>query len=55
MSEVIRQIPPVGFDYVFVAPRLEDEAKNWLKDEKDAIIKPKDQEESDETDETDAT
>ena len=47
VSEVLDQIPPVGFDYVFVAPDLRDKAGAWLKENRTKIIKPLEKEISD--------
>jgi hypothetical protein len=45
VSEVLKYVPVAAFDYVFVAPNLEDEAKKWLEDRREEIIRPTKEEE----------
>ena len=40
MSEVLRQVPLVAVEYVFIAPEQREKAMTWLKAEHDRIIKP---------------
>ena len=46
VSEVLNDVPVAAFDYVFVAPNLQDEAKKWLQDSREEIIKPVKEEDS---------
>ncbi|MEW6249087.1 MAG: HD domain-containing protein [Planctomycetota bacterium] len=46
VSEVLNKVPVAAFDYVFIAPGLEDEAKGWLKENREKIIQPAREEES---------
>jgi len=46
VSEVLIDVPVAAFDYVFIAPSLEDEAKKWLGDNREKIIQPAKEEES---------
>jgi HD superfamily phosphohydrolase len=46
ISKVVEQLPPVAFDYVFVAPEIRDKAREWLAKHKDDILQemPKEEE-----------
>lgn len=46
VSQVLNDVPVAAFDYVFIAPDLEDEAKEWLYDNREKIIQPAEEEES---------
>jgi HD superfamily phosphohydrolase len=37
-SDVLRQLPVVSLDYVFIAPHLRAEAETWLREQRAAII-----------------
>ncbi len=39
LSEVLRNLPTLAFDYVFVQPELISEAKQWLDNNREAILK----------------
>ncbi len=41
ISEVLRQLPVIATDYVFVSPGIRKEATTWLQEHRDAIIEPK--------------
>jgi len=45
LSKILPQIPSVGFEYVFVAPQLKEEAQQWLAGNRSDIIKPVSEEE----------
>jgi len=45
VSDVLKSIPAIGIDYVFVREDLLQEAKNWLEDNREEIIKPRKEEE----------
>lgn len=38
LSDVLKRLPASRDEYVFVTPELRDEAKRWIKDEKERII-----------------
>lgn len=40
MSAVVRNVPPAVFDYVFIAPELADEARDWLRGDRAALVAP---------------
>lgn len=46
ISEVLNNVPVAAFDYVFVAPNLEDEAKKWLEENREEIIQPAEEDET---------
>lgn len=39
-SAVLRTLPPVAVDFVYVAPEIRREAENWLRENRDTIIAP---------------
>ena len=41
MSDVLKNVPDVAVDYVFVRPDLLERAKDWLRKNRDAIIAPR--------------
>jgi hypothetical protein len=41
LSEVIRQVPLVAIDYVFVAPHVRSAAEAWLREQRARVITPK--------------
>lgn len=41
MSEVLKTVPIVAVDYVFINPDYREEAKKWLKEEHEKIITKK--------------
>jgi len=47
ISDVLLNIPPAAFDFVFIAGSLIQDAGKWLKEEKARIIQPKEVEETD--------
>lgn len=38
LSKVLKDIPHAGIDFVFIDPQKRDEAKNWLKDNREGIL-----------------
>lgn len=45
LSQILHQIPPVGFEYVFIAPQLKEKALKWLEANRNEIIRPISEEE----------
>ncbi len=43
VSDVIARLPPLAIDYVFVRPELKDQATALLEEQRQVIIKPKDE------------
>lgn len=43
-SKVFAELPLVACDYVFVAPEIRDEARDWLKREREGLISPPEEE-----------
>ncbi len=41
LSKVLRHLPPLSFDYVFITPEKRQEAREWLEGNRKAILKPK--------------
>jgi hypothetical protein len=48
MSTVIASVPPAVFDYVFIAPELSAEAREWLKAGREELVAPAGEEQEDE-------
>ena len=44
MSEVLKTVPIVAVDYVFINPDHRKEAEKWLKEQREAIITKKESE-----------
>lgn len=44
MSEVLKTVPIIAVDYVFINPDYREDAKKWLKEEREAIITKKEAE-----------
>jgi hypothetical protein len=44
VSEVLNEVPVAAFDYVFVVPEREEEARKWLENNREDIIKPPEEE-----------
>jgi hypothetical protein len=40
LSEVLKKLPILAIDYVFIAPEKKKEAKVWLEKNREKIIKP---------------
>jgi hypothetical protein len=38
ISTVVKNLPPIVFEYVFVAPEIRDKAKAWIEKNKDDIL-----------------
>ena len=38
ISETLQKIPAAKFEYVFIAPELDEDAKIWLESERESII-----------------